>query len=217
MNYFNHIKIIVLLCGIGGGGRAYGQQPVATPAPGSEGAPLTTLESVSYAAERTLEHSIATVQPALDRYGYAASFVAVMVEGMGIPAPGQTLLVASALDAAKGRLNISLLLMLVTLAAALGNSVGYLIGLRRQGPARPDQCQQATLATAGKLLQQVRQRGARRRPFCGRSASVERHGVAGPAIRPCFRKPLLQFSAGVVIAIYALECAIFAPCWDLQP
>jgi membrane protein DedA with SNARE-associated domain len=47
---------------------------------------------------------------------------------MGIPLPGQTLLIAGALEAAGGRMNIVLLLLLVTAAAALGNSVGYAIG-----------------------------------------------------------------------------------------
>jgi membrane protein DedA with SNARE-associated domain len=68
------------------------------------------------------------VQPLLQRYGYAASFVAVMVEGMGIPTPGQTLLMASALESVDGRMNIALLLFLVTVAATLGNSIGYVIG-----------------------------------------------------------------------------------------
>jgi membrane protein DedA with SNARE-associated domain len=77
---------------------------------------------------RRFERSLAKVQPLLQRYGYAASFVAVMVEGMGIPTPGQTLLMASALESVDGRMNIALLLFLVTVAATLGNSIGYVIG-----------------------------------------------------------------------------------------
>ena len=79
-------------------------------------------------ALQTFERSLARVQPLLARYGYGAAFAAVMVEGMGIPAPGQTLLMASALEAAVGRMNIVLLLFLVTIAATLGNSIGYAIG-----------------------------------------------------------------------------------------
>jgi membrane protein DedA with SNARE-associated domain len=47
---------------------------------------------------------------------------------MGIPAPGQTLLMAGAIEAAAGRMNIVLLLFFVALAATLGNSLGYAIG-----------------------------------------------------------------------------------------
>ena len=64
----------------------------------------------------------------LERYGYGAAFVAVMAEGVGIPTPGQTLLMASALEAAEGRMSIVWLLFLVTTAATLGNSIGYAIG-----------------------------------------------------------------------------------------
>ena len=74
------------------------------------------------------ERAIARVQPLLERYGYGAAVVAVMLEGMGIPTPGQTLLMAGALEASEGRMNIVLLLFLVTLAAAAGNSTGYAIG-----------------------------------------------------------------------------------------
>jgi membrane protein DedA with SNARE-associated domain len=74
------------------------------------------------------EAAIARVRPLLERYGYPAVFVAVGVEGMGIPAPGQTLLIAAAIDAAHGGLNVVAVLALAVLAAALGNSIGYLIG-----------------------------------------------------------------------------------------
>jgi membrane protein DedA with SNARE-associated domain len=80
------------------------------------------------AAMRRFERSLARVQPLLERYGYGAAFAAVMAEGVGIPTPGQTLLIAGAAEAAQGRMNIMLLLFLVTAAATLGNSVGYVIG-----------------------------------------------------------------------------------------
>jgi membrane protein DedA with SNARE-associated domain len=68
------------------------------------------------------------MQPLLERYGYGAAVLATIAEGMGIPTPGQTLLMASALEAAQGRMDIVWLLFLVTTAATLGNSVGYAIG-----------------------------------------------------------------------------------------
>jgi membrane protein DedA with SNARE-associated domain len=99
---------------------------VAVPvAPGDESNPRSDFRS---RAERRFERSLARVEPLLERYGYGASFVAVMVEGIGIPTPGQTLLIASAIEAARGRMNIVLLLFLVTTAATLGNSIGYAIG-----------------------------------------------------------------------------------------
>ena len=75
-----------------------------------------------------LEHAVARVQPLLDHYGYFAVFLAVLVEGVGLVAPGQTLLIAAALTAAKGNLNIAWVVLWAFTAAALGNSLGYLLG-----------------------------------------------------------------------------------------
>jgi membrane protein DedA with SNARE-associated domain len=87
---------------------------------------------LAHEAERkavgAFEEGVARVRPLLERYGYPAVFVAVGVEGVGIPAPGQTLLIAGAIDAVHGGLNIIVLVTLAVVAAALGNSIGYLIG-----------------------------------------------------------------------------------------
>jgi membrane protein DedA with SNARE-associated domain len=81
-----------------------------------------------------LDHAIARVQPLLDRYGYPAVFLAVLVEGLGMVASGQTLLMAAAFDAARGNLNITWVLLWAFTAAVVGNSLGYLIGRRGGRP-----------------------------------------------------------------------------------
>ena len=95
---------------------------------GSGGASVVAPDHQQSAAARRFERSLARVQPLLQRYGYGAAFATVMAEGMGIPTPGQTLLMAGAAEAAEGRMSITLLVILVTIAATLGNSVGYAIG-----------------------------------------------------------------------------------------
>lgn len=79
-------------------------------------------------ARKRFERYLARAQPLLQRYGYSAVAVTVMAEGVGIPTPGQTLLLAGALEAAKGQLNIAWLLFLAIAAAIIGNSVGYAVG-----------------------------------------------------------------------------------------
>jgi membrane protein DedA with SNARE-associated domain len=79
-------------------------------------------------AVRHFRGALARVHPLLLRYGYWAAAVAVLVEGFGIPMPGQTLLIAGSVEAAEGRMNIIWLLLLVTASAVLGNSIGYAIG-----------------------------------------------------------------------------------------
>jgi len=79
-------------------------------------------------AASAMEHYAVVAEPVLDQYGYLAVFGAVAVEGFGIPAPGQTLLMAGAILAARGGMSIELLLVVAFLAAVLGNSLGYLLG-----------------------------------------------------------------------------------------
>ncbi len=88
----------------------------------------TRMHEAEQAAVSEVEAGIARVRPLLERYGYPAVFVAVGVEGMLIPAPGQTLLIAAAIDAVHGGLSIVALVVVALLAAVLGNSIGYLIG-----------------------------------------------------------------------------------------
>jgi len=79
-------------------------------------------------AASTLEHYARLAEPVLEQYGYLAVFGAVVVEGFGIPAPGQTMLMAGAILAARGGMSIEVLLGLALLAAVLGNTLGYLLG-----------------------------------------------------------------------------------------
>ncbi len=69
------------------------------------------------------------LQEYLNTYGYLMLFLVVLVEGFGIPAPGQTLLIATALLAAHGKLNIAGVLVSAFLATGIGGCIGYWIGV----------------------------------------------------------------------------------------
>lgn len=76
-----------------------------------------------------LHREVQAMEPWLARYGAGAVFGAVFVEGVGVPAPGLTLLVAGAVLSAGGRgPPVGLLLVSAFAAAALGNSLGYAVG-----------------------------------------------------------------------------------------
>jgi len=72
----------------------------------------------------------AWAQQAVTTFGYAAIFVLVAVEGLGIPLPGETALLVGAAFAGAGRFDIRLVIGLAALAATLGDTAGYLIGRR---------------------------------------------------------------------------------------
>ena len=67
-------------------------------------------------------------------YGYPILFVVVLLESLGIPGPGQALLITAALLAAHGKLDITLVLTTAVVGTTLGGMAGYWIG-RRGGRA----------------------------------------------------------------------------------
>ncbi|NJC71194.1 DedA family protein [Planosporangium thailandense] len=68
------------------------------------------------------------VAPLLDRYGYLAIAWLVGVESFGVPAPGQTIIIAAAVYAGAGRLNIVAVATVAFVVAVLGDNIGYAIG-----------------------------------------------------------------------------------------
>ena len=69
-----------------------------------------------------------SLAPVLDRYGYFAVVGLVGIEGIGIPAPGQIILIAAGVYAAAGQLDLIAVLTLALLAAVIGDNLGYAIG-----------------------------------------------------------------------------------------
>ena len=73
--------------------------------------------------------SLQTLQDALATFGYPAVIVFVMIECIGIPFPGETmLLLASFYAAVDSRLQIPFVIICAACGAILGDNIGYLIG-----------------------------------------------------------------------------------------
>ena len=73
---------------------------------------------------------LAGVAPLLDKYSYLAVGAVIGVESFGVPAPGQTIMVAAAIYAGAGRLNVFVVGIIAFVAAVLGDNIGYWIGVR---------------------------------------------------------------------------------------
>src|SRR5579859_413995 len=68
-------------------------------------------------------------------YGYWAIGAALLLENAGIPVPGETILLfASFLAFSEGRLHLPLIILVGTVAATLGDNLGYFIGNRGGRP-----------------------------------------------------------------------------------
>ena len=69
------------------------------------------------------------VDTLLGRFGYAAVFAFVGIESLGIPVPGETMLVAAALYAgATHQLDIVVVVVVAASGAVIGDNIGFLIG-----------------------------------------------------------------------------------------
>jgi membrane protein DedA with SNARE-associated domain len=65
------------------------------------------------------------------RHGYAIVAIVIGLESMGIPMPGETMLVSAAIYAGTTHhLNIALVILWATIGAVIGDNAGYLIGRR---------------------------------------------------------------------------------------
>lgn len=66
--------------------------------------------------------------PILNSYGYLAVGVLLFLEDFGVPAPGETILIAAAVYAGAGQGNIAFVVLIGFLAAVAGDNVGFAIG-----------------------------------------------------------------------------------------
>lgn len=113
--------------------------------------------------------------------GYFALFLFVAGESAGLPLPGETSLTAAAVLAARGRLDIALVISIAAIAAIVGDNLGYLAG--RQGGRR--------------LLLGDGVGAARRRRFLTQSeAFYQRRGAATVFLGRWL--PVLRFTAALL-------------------
>lgn len=85
-------------------------------------------ENGAISMEHKFERYVAGMQRLLDRYGYAIVAGAVLADSIGIPIPGQTVVIAGAVEASQRRMNIIWLFFIVAASATLGNTGGYALG-----------------------------------------------------------------------------------------
>ena len=72
--------------------------------------------------------SLLNVDHLVEVFGYPLLFLLVMSESSGLPIPGETSLIAAAVLASQGKLEIALIVPLAAVAAIVGDNIGYTIG-----------------------------------------------------------------------------------------
>ncbi|MEV5987710.1 DedA family protein [Streptomyces sp. NPDC052051] len=71
---------------------------------------------------------LADLAPVLEGWGYAAVGGLIFLEDFGVPVPGETVLIAAAVYAGAGRLNVFAVAVIAVVAAVAGDNIGYAIG-----------------------------------------------------------------------------------------
>jgi len=83
-----------------------------------------------------LEHIndlLMAMKPLLEQYGYLALVISIFLEGLGIPMPGQSMMIAASIISSEHVMNLSLVMIVSWLSCFFGNTCGYLIGYYFEG------------------------------------------------------------------------------------
>lgn len=71
---------------------------------------------------------IQSLEPLITKYGYLAVGGLLLLEDFGVPAPGETVLIAAAFYAGLGNLNIFVVILVGFIGAVIGDNIGFAIG-----------------------------------------------------------------------------------------
>jgi membrane-associated protein len=72
--------------------------------------------------------TVLNINHLVETFCYPLLFLLVMSEASGVPIPGETTLIAAAVLASQGKLEIGLVIPLAVTAAIVGDNIGYAIG-----------------------------------------------------------------------------------------
>jgi membrane protein DedA with SNARE-associated domain len=74
--------------------------------------------------------ALINIEELVQTFGYPLLFLAVGAESSGVPIPGETALIAAAVLASQGKLQIEFVIALAAVGAIVGDNIGYVIGRR---------------------------------------------------------------------------------------
>jgi membrane protein DedA with SNARE-associated domain len=73
-------------------------------------------------------HVLGMIEPLIHQYGAPAVLAILALESLGLPLPGESLLIVAAVFAGRGDLSFPSLIMSAWVGSVIGDNVGYLIG-----------------------------------------------------------------------------------------
>ncbi|MBV8987655.1 MAG: hypothetical protein JO372_03745, partial [Solirubrobacterales bacterium] len=127
--------------------------------------------------------------------GYAGVAVAALASWLGVPGPGEPVLIAAGVLAAKNKLDIGTVLVVAWAAAVAGGVVGWVIGMKAG---------RAVLTTRGPLH-------AMRRGALARGDEVfARHPIIAILLTPSWIAGIHTVKAGLYLTVNAVSALMWA-------
>ena len=77
-----------------------------------------------------IEHLFGLMDPLIRQYGITVVPVIIMLESLGAPLPGESLLIFASVMAERGNMSFPFLLLFAWIGGVIGDNIGYLIGRR---------------------------------------------------------------------------------------
>lgn len=148
-----------------------------------------------------------TVSKYVTEYGYGAIALLVFLEDFGVPVPGETILIAGAINAGTGHLNVVLVGIIGFCAAVVGDNVGYAIG-RFGGRALVTRWGKYIFLTEERLATAERFFDAHGGKIITVARFIEGLRQANGIIAGLIRMHWLKF-----VAFNALGAALWVGCW----
>ncbi len=71
---------------------------------------------------------IQSLSPVIHKYGYLSVAGLLILEDFGVPAPGETVLIAAAFYAGLGQLSLPIVIIIGIIGAVIGDNIGFAIG-----------------------------------------------------------------------------------------
>jgi membrane protein DedA with SNARE-associated domain len=143
------------------------------------------------------------------RYGYWAIFITIFLENTGVPAPGDTVVIFAGFISHRGTLRLSWTILTATIAAILGQCVGFTIG-RLGGELLIDRYRRRLLVPYGRYIraQRIFLRNAAWAVFIARFVMVLRElaGILSGVFRFPFPRFLIWNAAGAVAWSASMGC-----------
>jgi membrane protein DedA with SNARE-associated domain len=79
-------------------------------------------------AEPQLPGVFGDMQPILEHWGYLGVGGMLFLEDFGVPVPGEIMLIAAAVFAGAGQMNIAVVFLVAVIAAVIGDNIGFVVG-----------------------------------------------------------------------------------------